>query len=109
MRKPGGQYAGHVTPASETGSDIAKSIHKYLEDNNVAINELESVGCDDIVRAIHTGQCDPDFAVRDHGPLSHSRWLTCANRVLGLFIFQTSPTSELKMLVIYIMKTYARV
>ncbi|GBM45436.1 hypothetical protein AVEN_56278-1 [Araneus ventricosus] len=30
----------------------------------------------DIVRAIQTGQCAPDLAIRDPGPLSHSRWLT---------------------------------
>ncbi|GBL97250.1 hypothetical protein AVEN_84952-1 [Araneus ventricosus] len=43
IRKPGGQYVGHVTPASGTGSDIAKCILKYLEDNNVDINELEVI------------------------------------------------------------------
>ncbi|GBM93333.1 hypothetical protein AVEN_217335-1 [Araneus ventricosus] len=63
----------------------------------------------DIGRTIQTGQCAPDLAVRDTGPLSHSRWLTCANWVLRLFISQSSPTSELKMLVNCIMKTYAPV
>ncbi|GBM08658.1 hypothetical protein AVEN_228011-1 [Araneus ventricosus] len=62
-----------------------------------------------IVRAIQTGQCAPDLAVRDPGRLSHSRWLTCAIWVLRLFISQTNPTSELKMFVNYIMKTYAPV
>ncbi|GBL78521.1 hypothetical protein AVEN_65130-1 [Araneus ventricosus] len=194
---------GHVTPASGTVSDIAECILKYLEDNDVDINELELIGfkdtvtktgwkngvirnielkiqrplqwficllhfnelpfkhlneyldgettgpasfsgkigkqltsCEklpiinfeatelneinihktdlskdqqcllDIVRAIQTRQCAPDLAVRDLGPLSHSRWLTCAIRVLRLFISQTSPTREL-MLVNYVMKTYA--
>ncbi|GBN38243.1 hypothetical protein AVEN_261441-1 [Araneus ventricosus] len=46
MRKTGGQYVGHVTPASETGNDITKRIHKYLEDDNVVINELKAIGCD---------------------------------------------------------------
>ncbi|GBO26095.1 hypothetical protein AVEN_206147-1, partial [Araneus ventricosus] len=45
-RKPGGQYVGQVTPASETRSDIAKCIHKYLEDNNIVSNEMEAIGCD---------------------------------------------------------------
>ncbi|GBM43117.1 hypothetical protein AVEN_222173-1 [Araneus ventricosus] len=35
---------GHDTPSSGTGSDIAKCILKYLEDNDVDINELESIG-----------------------------------------------------------------
>lgn len=63
----------------------------------------------DIVKAIQTGDCAPDLAVKDPGPLSHSRWLTCANRVLRLFISQTSPTNELKILASYIVKTYAPV
>ncbi|GBL87561.1 hypothetical protein AVEN_165169-1 [Araneus ventricosus] len=46
IREPGGQYIGHVTPASGIGSDIAKCILKYLEENNVNINELEAIGCD---------------------------------------------------------------
>ncbi|GBN55952.1 hypothetical protein AVEN_104928-1 [Araneus ventricosus] len=179
LHEPGGQYVDHVTPASRTGSDITKCILKYLDDNDVYINELESIdfkgtvtntgwkngvicntelkiqrllqwficllhfnelpfehlfehfdgettgpasfcgkigkqltSCEklliinfeaieldqintnktdlskdqqyplDIVRAIQTGQCAPDLAVRDPGALSHSRWLTCVNRVL---------------------------
>ncbi|GBN05634.1 hypothetical protein AVEN_115887-1 [Araneus ventricosus] len=35
---------GYVTPASGTGSDIAKRILKYQEDNDVGINEMDSVG-----------------------------------------------------------------
>ncbi|GBL79463.1 hypothetical protein AVEN_92625-1 [Araneus ventricosus] len=46
IREPGGQYVGHVTSASETGSDIAKCILKYLKDNDVDINERETIGCD---------------------------------------------------------------
>lgn len=206
IQEPGGQYVGHVTPASGTGSEIAKCVLKYLEENDIDINELEAIGCDgtatntgwkngvirnievtiqrplqwficllhfnelpfkhlfehldgettgpssfsgkigkllpgceklpvqnfeaieseeisvnkadlskdqqyllDIVRAIQTGHCPPDLAVRNPGPLCHSRWLTCANRVLRLFISQTSPTNEVKILVNYIMKTYAPV
>ncbi|GBO43333.1 hypothetical protein AVEN_207343-1 [Araneus ventricosus] len=41
----------------------------------------------DIVRAIQTGQCAPDLAVRDTGSFSHSRWLTCANWVLRFIYF----------------------
>ncbi|GBM49343.1 hypothetical protein AVEN_148672-1 [Araneus ventricosus] len=205
-KERGRQYVCHVTPASGTDSDIAKCILKYLQDNYVDINELESIGCDgtaantgwkngvvrnielkiqrplqwficlfhfnelpfkhlfgyldgettgqasfsgkigkqltyceklpiinfeaielneininktylskdqqyllDIVRAIQAEQCAPDLAVRDPGLLAHSRRLTCAIRVLGLLISQTSPTSELKMLVNYIMKTYSPV
>ncbi|GBN02119.1 hypothetical protein AVEN_191271-1 [Araneus ventricosus] len=34
------------TLASGTSSDIAKCILKYLEDNDVGINELEAISCD---------------------------------------------------------------
>ncbi|GBM28087.1 hypothetical protein AVEN_66570-1 [Araneus ventricosus] len=44
IREPVGKYVRHVTPASGTGSDIAKCILKYLKDNDVDINELESIG-----------------------------------------------------------------
>ncbi|GBN38385.1 hypothetical protein AVEN_204785-1, partial [Araneus ventricosus] len=44
IREPGGKYVGHVTPASGTGCDIFKYILKYLEDNDVDINEQESIG-----------------------------------------------------------------
>ena len=63
----------------------------------------------DMVKAIQTGHCEPELAVKDPGPISHSRWLTCANRVLRLYISQTSPSRELKTLVDYIMMTYAPV
>ena len=63
----------------------------------------------DIITAIQTGHCTPDLAVKDPGPLSHSRWLTCANRILRLYISQLSPTNELKILASYIVKTYAPV
>ncbi|GBN04096.1 hypothetical protein AVEN_177928-1 [Araneus ventricosus] len=46
IRESGGQYVGHITPASRTGGVIAKCILKYLEDNDVGINKLEAIGCD---------------------------------------------------------------
>ncbi|GBN08532.1 hypothetical protein AVEN_160065-1 [Araneus ventricosus] len=41
----------------------------------------------DIVRASLTGHCTSDLAIRDPGPLSHSRWLTCAKACLTLVHF----------------------
>ncbi|GBN66540.1 hypothetical protein AVEN_39446-1, partial [Araneus ventricosus] len=38
-----------VTPPSGTVSDVVKCILKYLEDNDVDINELEAIGCDGTV------------------------------------------------------------
>lgn len=63
----------------------------------------------DMVKAIRTGECSTDLAVKDPGPLRHSRWLTCANRVLRLYVSKSKPTKNLKMLVNYILNTYAPV
>ncbi|GBO46904.1 hypothetical protein AVEN_65118-1 [Araneus ventricosus] len=50
----------------------------------------------DISNAIILGHCPEDFANRDPGPLSHSRWLTAANRVLRLYISSSDPSGNLK-------------
>ncbi|GBM07467.1 hypothetical protein AVEN_206266-1 [Araneus ventricosus] len=47
-----------------------------------------------------------DLAVRDPGPLSHSRWLTTANRTLRLYLSEESPTPELQEIVVFILKSY---
>lgn len=63
----------------------------------------------DIVQAIQKGECPPDLALKDPGPMSHSRWLTCANRVLRLYVSTECPSEELLTLTKYIVKTYAPV
>lgn len=60
----------------------------------------------DISVAIKSGSCKEDLAVRDPGHLSHSRWLTKANRTLRLYISEESPTPELQELVLFILKAY---
>ena len=59
-----------------------------------------------IYRTIKTGKCMPDPAVKDPGPHSNSRWLTCANRILRLYISDVKLSDEMKLLVSYIMKIY---
>lgn len=63
----------------------------------------------DIVKTVNTGICNPELSAMDPGRISHSRWLTCANRVLRLYVYQTSPTIELQTLANYIVKSYAPV
>lgn len=60
----------------------------------------------DISITIQSGNCKEDFAVRDPGPLSHSRWLTTANRTLRLYLSEDKPTDELEQLVLFILKCY---
>ncbi|GBL74603.1 hypothetical protein AVEN_235510-1 [Araneus ventricosus] len=56
----------------------------------------------DISMAIKSGNCKENLTVRDPGPLSHSRWLTTANRTLRLYLSEESPTPELH----FILKSY---
>lgn len=60
----------------------------------------------DISGAIKCGQCPADLAAREPGPLSHSRWLTAANRVLRLYVSEKKPSEELKQLVFFILHCY---
>ncbi|KAL4712560.1 hypothetical protein ACJJTC_007576 [Scirpophaga incertulas] len=53
----------------------------------------------EISEAIKSGECPKDLSIRDPGPLSHSRWLTTANRALRLYISQENPTAEFQEIV----------
>ncbi|GBM31423.1 hypothetical protein AVEN_98517-1 [Araneus ventricosus] len=59
-----------------------------------------------IFMAIKSGNGKENLAVRDSGPLSHSRWLTTANITLRLYLSEESPTSELQEIVVFILKSY---
>lgn len=43
------------------------------------------------------------------GKVAHSRWLTTANRILGLYVATPDPTHELQIMTEYIVKVYAPV
>lgn len=60
----------------------------------------------DISKAIASGTCSEDLAKRDPGPLSHSRWLTAANRALRLYISTSDPSDSFKDIVGFILKSY---
>lgn len=60
----------------------------------------------DISLAIKSGSRAVDLAIREPGPISHSRWLTTANRVLRLYISVESPSEEHHILVRFILKSY---
>ncbi|KAJ8870255.1 hypothetical protein PR048_029276 [Dryococelus australis] len=49
--------------------------------------------------------CPEDISVCESGPLSHSRWLTTANRVLRLYLSIENPTDEHRILVSFILKS----
>lgn len=60
----------------------------------------------DICKAIASGE---DLSRRDPGPLSHSRWLTLANRVLRLFIGVQNLQENLIEIAQFIMRSYVTV
>lgn len=60
----------------------------------------------DISSAINLGSCSEDLRVREPGSLSHSRWLTTANRILRLYLSIENPTEQHKILVSFILKSY---
>lgn len=61
----------------------------------------------DICQAIDNGKCSIDLSNRYPGKMSHSRWITLANRVLRLYISTKTPSPQLCTLTKYIMTVYA--
>lgn len=62
-----------------------------------------------ICQAISTGNCPPNLANKSPGKMSHARWLTTANRILRAYIGTETPSTNLQILVEYILKVYAKV
>lgn len=60
----------------------------------------------DMARAISSGHCSEDLALRDPGEVDHSRWLTTANRFMRLYVGTARPSATLKNIVQVIMKVY---
>ncbi|ESN96663.1 hypothetical protein HELRODRAFT_163757 [Helobdella robusta] len=60
-----------------------------------------------ICQTVLTGSCSSELANRQPGNLSHSRWLTCANRLFRLYVSTPDPSESLQILVKYVVKVYA--
>ena len=61
----------------------------------------------DICIAIKSGICSLDLSLNNPGTLNHSRWLTCSNRLLRLYVATPKTNTALKTIVTYILKVYA--
>jgi hypothetical protein len=59
-------------------------------------------------RAVHIGEVTENLANMKPGPISHSRWLTTAIRVLRLYVSVEMPSKGLTDIATFIMKVYAR-
>lgn len=63
----------------------------------------------EIHRAVSSGECSSHLAARNPGKMSHSRWLTTANRVLRLYVSTSKPSTTLEDIAQYIMTVYVPV
>ena len=61
----------------------------------------------EICDTVSKGFCSQSLSRRYPGTLSHSRWLTAANRLLRLYVSTEHPSDNLIMLVTYVVKIYA--
>lgn len=59
-----------------------------------------------MANAISTGVCSIQLANIKPGPISHSRWIKKASRLLRLYVATNTPSANLKILVIYIIRVY---
>ncbi|XP_055922808.1 uncharacterized protein LOC129953593 [Eupeodes corollae] len=60
----------------------------------------------EMCEAVSNGNVDLELANRQPGRMSHSRWLTTANRILRLYVGTEKPSKELLVLATYIIKVY---
>lgn len=60
-----------------------------------------------ICSAVSSGVCSPELSAKDPGKMSHSRWVTAANRILRLYVTLDSPSKDLKDLALFVMNVYA--
>lgn len=99
------------------GKSVSNSLQQPLVNFDVIVGE--PITCDkdllssdqlyffEIVNAVRTGILPENFDSRLPGRLNHARWLTLANRVLRLYISTEVPSNELKLIVTFIVKSYA--
>ncbi|GBO21898.1 hypothetical protein AVEN_142418-1 [Araneus ventricosus] len=60
----------------------------------------------EISQVLRLGNCSDELARRSPGSLSHSRWLTTANRVLRLYVTSPACSLKLKQIAAFFMKVY---
>lgn len=59
-----------------------------------------------ISTAIKSGTCSLDLSLNEPGCLNHARWVTCANRILRLYVSTSKPSAALQSIVTYLLKVY---
>lgn len=107
-------FSGPIGKALETCENLSVKSFVPVTGNLIVQDEeaTKSLSTDqkylfEICHAVASGVCSEELANRQPGNMSHSRWLTTANRILRLYIGTSEPTQQLRVLVYYIMKVYA--
>lgn len=59
-----------------------------------------------ISSAVMSGECSQELADLQPGPMSHSRWLTTASRILRLYVSSNNPSENLLVLATYVVRVY---
>ncbi|CAH0547286.1 unnamed protein product [Brassicogethes aeneus] len=103
-------------PIGKALKHCMKPVVKYMaiEGNALPAVDLADLSNDQnylykIVLAVTSGECSQHLSNLQPGPISHSRWLTTASRILRLYISSKKPTENLITLATYIVKVYAPV
>ena len=84
-----------------------QTIDTDLPDVNTELLSSDQKYLYEMCSAISRRSIPPDLANKDPGKLAHSRWLTCANRILRLYVGTKKSSENLRELAIFIMKVYA--
>jgi hypothetical protein len=80
------------------GRPDPSDIEGLSDDQRLLLEYMFGIGC---------GTVDEKYVKRKPGPVNHSRWLTTATRILILYTRTLSPSENLKVIVTFIVKSYA--
>lgn len=105
-------YSGTIGKALETCENLPVVSFHPIQSENFPILVPDDLSTDqkylwNICQSVTSGICTESLANRNHGKLSHSRWLTAANRILRLYISSNKVSRNLQILSEYVLKVYA--
>lgn len=86
---------------------VFEPIEVHLPDMNGVNLSTDQQYLYEMCHSVSKGFCSIPLSRRDPGALSHSRWLTAANRVLRLYVSTEKPSHNLTTVVTYILRVYA--
>nr|CAI5823796.1 unnamed protein product [Callosobruchus analis] len=93
-----------------------RKVHKKLQNSETetVLPEINVKGLStdqkfllEICLAVKQGCVTTDLANKPPGKLAHSRWLTCANRIIRLYVTTKYPSQNLTKLAKFVTKVYA--